>query len=225
MKILVVEDDKPTADFIVEGFEREGHTVDLAHDGLDGMMLACGGEYDVMVVDRMLPKLDGLNMVKTLRSQGNQTPVIFLSALGSLEDRVTGFEGGADDYLTKPFAFIELSARVNALARRGPGVPEATVLSARDLRLDRLKRIVTRSGEVVALQPTEFKLLEVLLERADQVVTKTMLLELVWDFHFDPKTSVVETHISRLRSKIDPPDEPGYIRTVRGAGYVVDTNL
>ena len=225
MKILVVEDDKPTAEFIVEGFTREGHGVDLAHDGLDGMMLACDGDYDVMVVDRMLPKLDGLNMVKTLRSQGNQTPVIFLSALGSLEDRVSGFEGGADDYLTKPFAFIELSARVHALARRGPSAPEAVVLSARDLRLDRLKRIVTRSGEVVALQPTEFKLLEVLLERADQVVTKTMLLELVWDFHFDPKTSVVETHISRLRSKIDLPDEPGYIRTVRGAGYVVDTNL
>lgn len=224
MRLLIIEDDETTAEFIIQGFREQGHTVDHAADGLDGMMLATDSSYDVMVVDRMLPKLDGLNLVKTLRSQGNETPVIFLSALDSLDDRLTGFNEGGDDYLVKPFAFAELSARVTSLARRKPsGHSESShLLSVQDVTLDKLKRKVTRSGYEIELQPTEFKILQLLLERAGTVVTRTMLFEQVWDFHFDPKTSVIETHISRLRSKIDEGFEDGLIRTVRGAGYIVD---
>lgn len=224
MRLLLIEDDDSTAEFIVHGFEQEGHTVDRACDGLDGLMLATDASYDVLIVDRMLPRLDGLNCVKTLRSQGNATPVIFLSALDSLDHRLEGFDEGGDDYLVKPFSFAELSARVSSLARRQSGAhdPESHVLRAQDVTLDRLKRAVARDGRIVDLQPTEFKILEVLMERAGSVVTRTMLFEKVWDFHFDPQTSVIETHISRLRSKIDDGFESGLIRTVRGAGYMID---
>ena len=223
MKLLVIEDDRATADFIVGGLNQRGYTVDLATDGLDGLLLASEDTYDVLIVDRMVPRLDGLSMVKTLRAQEIHTPVLFLSALGAIEDRVQGLEGGGDDYLVKPFAFAELHARVVALARRPPIAPQVvTVLRVRDVELDRVRRIVTRAGQEIALQPTELKILELLLERAGTIVTRTMLLEQIWGFHFDPKTSVVETHISRLRAKIDAGCDEGLIRTVRGAGYIVD---
>lgn len=219
MKILVIEDDGETAEYIRNGLEEHGHTVDVAGAGRDGLFLAASGTYDIMVVDRMLPELDGLSIVKTIRGSGVKTPVLFLTALGGIDDRVAGLDAGGDDYLVKPFAFSELLARINALSRRPPMSSAETALQVADLKMDLLKRSVTRGGEVIDLQPREFRLLEYLLRHAGDVVTRTMLLEHVWDFNFDPRTNVVETHISRLRTKVDKPFASPLIHTVRGAGY------
>ncbi len=219
MKILVIEDDAETAAYIANGLKEHGHTVDLAATGRDGLFLAAGEHYDLMVVDRMLPELDGLSIVKTVRTAGIETPVLFLTALGGVDDRVTGLDAGGDDYLVKPFAFSELLARINALARRPPITSAETALRVEDLEMDLLKRAVTRNGQTLDLQPREFRLLEYLMRHAGQVVTRTMLLEYVWDFHFDPHTNVVETHISRIRAKVDKPFDMPLIHTVRGAGY------
>jgi two-component system, OmpR family, response regulator len=219
LKVLLIEDDDDTAAYVTNGLTEQGHTVDRAQNGRDGMFLAGDGGYEVLIVDRMLPGMDGLDLVKVLRSANVLTPVLFLSALGGLDDRVTGLDAGGDDYLIKPFAFSELVARLNALARRAPLRATGTMLRVGDLELDLLKRRVTRRGELIDLQPREFRLLEYLMQHAGQVVTRTMLLEQVWDFHFEPKTSVVETHISRLRAKIDKPFGTDLIQTVRGAGY------
>jgi two-component system OmpR family response regulator len=221
MKILLVEDDVETAGFVRRGLEQAGHTVDHAADGQQGLFLATGGGHDVLVVDRMLPKLDGLAMVRALRAAGVAAPAIFLTARAGVGDRVEGLDAGADDYLAKPFAFAELMARINALARRPALQPDATVLVVGDLHMDLLKRSVARAGQRIDLQPREFRLLEFLMRRKDQVVTRTMLLEGVWDFHFDPRTSVVETHISRLRAKVDRGHPRPLIHTLRGQGYVV----
>ena len=221
MKILLIEDDAETAAYILGGLKQHGHTVDHAPDGQAGLMLAAGKSYDVLVVDRMLPGLDGLGLVRTLRGAGVKTPVLFLTALGGIDDRVTGLEAGGDDYLVKPFAFAEMLARLHALARRPPMTAVETTLRVADLEMDLLKRAVTRAGKRIELQPQEFKLLEYLMRHADRIVTRTMLLEHVWDFHFDPQTSVVETHISRLRSKVDRGFDAELIHTVRGAGYTV----
>lgn len=219
MKILVIEDDRETATYIANGLKEHGHTVDLAGTGRDGLFLSAGESYDLIVVDRMLPELDGLSIVKTIRGAGVKTPVLFLTALGGIDDRVAGLDAGGDDYLVKPFAFSELLARLNALARRPPIADTETVLRVADLQMDLLKRTVTRNGEVLNLQPREFRLLEYLMRHAGDVVTRTMLLEHVWDFNFDPRTNVVETHISRLRTKIDKPFATPLLHTVRGAGY------
>jgi two-component system OmpR family response regulator len=221
MKILLVEDDAETAGFVRRGLEQAGHTVDHAADGQQGLFLATGGGHDVLVVDRMLPKLDGLGMVRALRAAGVSAPAIFLTARAGVGDRVEGLDAGADDYLAKPFAFAELLARINALARRPALQADATMLAVGDLQMDLLKRRVTRAGQRIDLQPREFRLLEYLMRRQGQVVTRTMLLEGVWDFHFDPKTSVVETHVSRLRAKIDRGHARALIHTLRGQGYVV----
>ena len=221
MKLLLVEDDKETLDYICRGLQEQGHVVDAASSGRDGLFLASEGAYDVLVVDRMLPGLDGLALVQALRGSGIKSPVLFLTALGGVGDRVRGLEAGADDYLVKPFAFAELLARVNALARRPPLSDVPILLRAGDLEVNLLKRSVLRQGQAVDLQPREFQLLEVLLRNADRVVTRTMLLESVWNFHFDPKTNIVETHISRLRSKLSQFGGPDLIHTVRGAGYVL----
>lgn len=219
MKILLIEDDAATAAHVVKSLRQHGHVVDHAANGRDGLFLAAGETYDVMIVDRMLPGLDGLGIVKTIRGAGVKTPVLILTTLGGIDDRVEGLESGADDYLVKPFAFAELLARVNALARRPPPAERETVLRIADLELDLLKRRVTRAGQRIDLQPQEFKLLEYLMRHAGRVVTRTMLLENVWEFHFDPQTTVVETHISRLRRKVDHGQEKPLIHTVRGAGY------
>lgn len=219
MKLLLIEDDQETADYIVGGMEEAGHTVDHAANGRDGLFLAAGEPYDVMIVDRMLPGLDGLGLVKTIRSAAVRTPVLFLTALGGIDDRVEGLEAGGDDYLVKPFAFAELMARVNALARRPPVMQVETTLRVADLEMDLVRRSVSRGNTRIDLQPQEFKLLEYLMRHAGRVVTRTMLLENVWNFHFDPQTNVVETHISRLRSKVDRGFGPELIHTVRGAGY------
>jgi two-component system OmpR family response regulator len=222
LKILVVEDDSETAAYLVNGLTEHGHVVDHVSDGRAGLFMAVSEKYDVLVVDRLLPELDGLGMVKSVRGAGVKTPVLFLTALGGIDDRVQGLDSGADDYLVKPFAFSELVARVNALARR-PALADAepTVLRVADLELDLLKRMALRGGRRIELQPREFRLLEYLMRHAGQVVTRTMLLEQVWDFHFDPRTSVVETHISRLRGKLDGGDGQDLIHTVRGAGYTL----
>lgn len=219
MKILVIEDEADTAEYIAQGLREHGHTVDVAANGKDGLFLAAGEKYDVMVVDRMLPGLDGLALVKTIRGAGVATPVLFLTNMGGIGDRVEALEAGGDDYLVKPFAFTELVARINALGRRPALVPEQTVLRVADLEVDLIKHTVKRRGQRIDLQPREFRLLEYLMRHAGRVVTRTMLLEHVWEFHFDPKTSVVETHISRLRSKIDKDFKPELIHTVRGTGY------
>ncbi len=222
MKILVIEDDNETAAYVARGLREHGHVVDLAPTGQDGLFLATGGGHDVLVVDRMLPGLDGLGLVRALRETGVRAPVLFLTALGGVGDRVRGLEAGGDDYLVKPFAFAELMARLHALARRPPLSDVPTRLRVADLELDLLRRTVTRGDGRVELQPREFRLLEFLLRHADRVVTRTMLLEEVWDFHFDPKTNIVETHISRLRSKLSRGGrDPELIHTVRGAGYVL----
>ena len=221
MKILLIEDDKETADYVARGLREHGNVVDVAATGRDGLFLAGGGGHDVLVVDRMLPGLDGLGLVRTLREAGVKAPVLFLTALGGVGDRVRGLEAGGDDYLVKPFAFAELLARLNALARRPPLAEVQTVLRVADLEMDLLKRTVTRGGAPVELQPREFQLLEYLMRNIERVVTRTMLLEAVWDFHFDPKTNIVETHVSRLRAKIAQSGGPELIHTVRGAGYVL----
>jgi two-component system OmpR family response regulator len=219
MKLLLVEDDKDTAAYVKRALAEAGHVVDLAQAGRDGLMLAAGEPYDVIVLDRMLPEIDGLVILRTLRASNVKTPVLLLTALGGIDDRVEGLEAGGDDYLVKPFAIAELLARVNALGRRPPSQEVHVVLTVGDLKLDRLKRAVTRGGARIDLQPREFQLLEYLMRHVDRVVTRTMLLESVWDFHFDPKTNIVETHMSRLRGKLDRGDRAPLIHTVRGAGY------
>jgi two-component system OmpR family response regulator len=219
MRILVIEDDTQTLDYLAKGLTESGHAVDRAEDGKDGLFLALEGDYDVLVVDRMLPALDGLSLVQTLRSSGKTTPVLILSALGDVDDRVTGLQAGGDDYLVKPFAFSELAARLEALTRRREvGTPE-TSLKVGDLELDLLSRAVRRAGRMIRLQPREFSLLEYLMRHVDQVVTRTMLLEGVWNYHFDPQTNVIDVHVSRLRSKIDRGFDRPLLHTVRGAGY------
>jgi two-component system, OmpR family, response regulator len=221
MRVLVIEDDRETAQFLQKALKESGHRADAAHDGEEGLALAREGGYEVLIVDRMLPRLDGLAVVRMLRSEGMRTPVLILSALGEVDDRVKGLRAGGDDYLTKPYAFSELLARVEALVRRGDPHEQQTRLVVGDLMLDRLSHRVTRGGEVVALQPREYRLLEYLMRNAGQVVTRTMLLEHVWDYHFDPQTNVIDVHISRLRAKIDKNFEKPLLQTVRGAGYVI----
>ena len=222
MRILLVEDDRQTATYVAKGLTEDGHVVDILADGRDGLVHATGEPYDLLIVDRMLPGVDGLNLVKTLRATGSKMPILMLTSLGGVDDRVDGLEAGADDYVVKPFAFSELQARVNALARRPPMRNEEAVLKAGDLEMDLIGRVVKRFGQSIDLQPREFRLLEVLLRNKGRIVTRTMLLERVWDFHFDPKTSVVETHISRLRAKVDKPFESELIQTVRGTGYTIN---
>ncbi|WP_424984917.1 winged helix-turn-helix domain-containing protein [Microbulbifer sp. S227A] len=222
MKILAVEDDATTGAFISRGLREEGHSVDLVTDGREALIRATAGSYDVMIVDRMLPEIDGLTLVKTLRGAGNRTPVLFLTSLGSVDDRIGGLNAGGDDYLVKPFAFGELSARVSALARRPPAVEQETLLRAGPLEMDLIARKVTRDGVVIDLLPREFAILEHLIRRKGRVQTRTMLLEAIWDINFDPMTNVVETHISRLRAKVDKPFDGELIKTVRGAGYRID---
>ena len=219
MKILLVEDDAETAHYVLQGLQEAGHNVAVAPNGRDGLFRAAGEDWDLLIVDRMLPGLDGLGMVRTLRGAGVSTPVLFLTTLGGIDDRVDGLNAGADDYLVKPFAFSELAARVAALGRRPRRTAPEVMLKVADLEMDLLARTVRRGAEDVDLQPREFRLLEYLMRHADQVVTRTMLLENVWDFHFDPHTNVVETHISRLRGKIDKGRANPLIHTVRGAGY------
>ncbi len=222
MKILVIEDDATTGTYIARGLREEGHVVDLIDDGRTGLVAATSGAHDVLIVDRMLPGIDGLTLVKTLRGAGNTAPVLFLTAMGSVEDRIGGLNAGGDDYLVKPFAFGELSARVAALGRRPQAVEQETALHAGDLTLDLLTRRVVRAGQELDLLPREYALLEFLLRRKGRVQTRTMLLEGVWDLSFDPMTNVVETHVSRLRAKVDKPFDVELIKTVRGAGYRID---
>lgn len=222
MKLLVIEDDPTTAEFILRGLQQEGHVVDHVANGRDALWQAMNGAYDVMIVDRMLPGLDGLSLVKSLRAAKITTPVIFLTTVGGVDDRIEGLNAGGDDYLTKPFAFGELSARIQALSRRPQTNMQETSLQAGDLVIDLVRRTVTRAGQEIDLLPREFALLEHLVRRKGRVQTRTMLLEAVWDISFDPQTNVVETHISRLRAKIDKPFERELIRTVRGAGYRID---
>jgi len=219
MRILLIEDDRQTADYIARGMEEAGHACNVVEDGRDGLYQATREPYDVLVIDRMLPGLDGLSLVKAVRAARIKTPALFLTAIGGVDDRVEGLEAGADDYLVKPFAFSELMARVNALARRPPVLEQKTVLRVADLELDLVKRQVARGNHIIDLQPREFTLLEVLMRSEGRVLTRTMLLEMVWEFHFDPKTSVVETHISRLRSKIDKPFDVPLLHTIRNTGY------
>ncbi|MGE3144647.1 MAG: response regulator transcription factor [Pseudorhodoplanes sp.] len=222
MRLLIIEDDRDAADYIARAFREVGHVADLAADGEEGLALALDGDYDVLIVDRMLPKCDGLSVIGALRAKGIETPVLILSALGQVDDRVKGLRAGGDDYLPKPYSFSELLARVEALGRRrGGGRNEETVYRVGDLELDRLSHSVKRGSEKIDLQPREFRLLEYLMKHAGQVVTRTMLLENVWDYHFDPQTNVIDVHISRLRSKIDKGHSQPLLHTVRGAGYVI----
>jgi two-component system OmpR family response regulator len=219
MRILVIEDDAEAADYLAKGLRESGHSVDWAKDGRDGLLQAAAGGFDVLIVDRMLPLLDGLSLVQHLRTAGNSTPVLFLSALGEVDDRVKGLRAGGDDYLVKPYAFAELLARVETLARRPASSPVTTKLRVGDLELDLLRRTAARAGRQIDLQAKEFQLLEALMRHPGQVMTRTMLLEKVWDYHFDPQTNVIDVHISRLRQKIDRGFEEPLIHTVRGAGY------
>lgn len=221
MRIMVVEDDRRTADYVRNGLMEAGHVVDSIEDGRDALAQGSRVKFDVIVVDRMLPGLDGLSLVKALRATGVSTPVIFLTAINGIDDRVEGLESGGDDYLVKPFAFSELLARVNALARRPPQQLEKTTLQIADLELDLVRRTCRRDGNFIDLLPREYTLLEYLMRNEGRVVTRTMLLERVWDFHFDPQTSVVETHISRLRAKIDRPYALQLLHTVRNTGYTM----
>ncbi len=219
MRVLIMEDDKQVAAFMSRGLKEAGHVCDCAHDGEDGLEMARNSQYDVLVVDRMMPRRDGLSVIETLRAEGMASPILILSALGEVDDRVDGLKSGADDYLVKPYAFAELLARIEVLARRRDPGSVQTQLSVGDLEMDLLARTVKRGGEDVLLQPREFRLLEFLMRHAGQVVTRTMLLEKVWDYHFDPQTNVIDVHISRLRSKIDKPFGSTMLHTVRGAGY------
>ncbi len=219
MKVLVVEDDKRTSDYVRQGLVEAGHVVDVVEDGRDALAHGAGGGFDVIIVDRLLPGLDGLSVVKGLRASGTATPVLFLTAVNGVDDRVEGLESGGDDYLVKPFAFSELLARVNALGRRPPAQIERTMLQVADLELDLVRRSCRRAAAAIDLLPREFTLLEYLMRNEGRVLTRTMLLERVWDFHFDPQTSVVETHISRLRAKIDRPFGHQLLHTIRNTGY------
>ncbi len=221
MRILFVEDDRTIASFVVKGLKEANHIVDHVDNGEDGLHRALTEEYDLAIIDIMLPKLDGLSLIKELRRHNPNIPVIILSAKRSIDDVVTGLEIGSDDYLTKPFAFAELIARIQALARRARGLPETTRLTVADLTMDLLTREVKRSGRLISLQPREFALLEYLMRNAGRLVTKTMIMEHVWDYNFDPQTNVVEARISRLRDKIDKEFEKRLIHTVRGAGYIL----
>ena len=222
MKILLVEDNERVRQFVIKGLQEAGHTTDHAGNGRDGMFLAASEPYDVIIMDRMLPgEIDGLAIIEVLRKTGNRTPILILSALSEVDDRIRGLRSGGDDYLTKPFAFGELLARVDALHRRARGVDKGQPLTVGNLHMDPLTRKVCRGERQIALQPREFKLLEYLMRHADQVVTRTMLLENVWDYHFDPQTNVVDVHISKLRQKIDADSERPLLRTVRNAGYMV----
>lgn len=221
MKILVIEDDREAAEYLRKAFAEVGHAADVAADGDDGLLMADAGSYDIYVVDRMLPKRDGLSMVSELRNRGDSTPVLILSALGEVDDRVTGLRAGGDDYLTKPYAFSELLARVEALDRRSGAKEVQTVYRAGDLELDRLSHTVRRAGQEITLQPREFRLLEYLMRHSGQVVTRTMLLENVWDYHFDPQTNVIDVHVSRLRGKIEKGFDKPVLHTIRGAGYML----
>ncbi len=219
MHLLIIEDDAETAAYLVKGLQESGHVAEHAATGTDGLHRAQAFAYDALVVDRMLPGLDGLSLVRKLRAGGNDTPVLFLTALSDVDDRVIGLQSGGDDYLAKPFAFAELLARIEVIARRrGQPAPDM-ILKVADLEMDRLKRSVKRAGRPVALQAREFRLLEYLMLHADQVVTRTMLLEQVWGYHFDPQTNVIDVHISRLRAKLDADSAKPLLHTVRGAGY------
>src|SRR5690348_7884122 len=219
MKILVIEDDKESAAYLVKGLGESGYVVDHAADGREGLFMATSGSYDGLIVDRMLPGMDGLSVIDALRAAEVQTPVLILSALGAVDDRVKGLRAGGDDYLVKPFAFSELLARIEALLRRGQTPMATTRLRVGDLEMDLLTRSVTRGGRPIELLPREFQLLEYLMRNAGHVVTRTMLLENVWDYHFDPQTNVIDVHVSRLRQKIDRNFERPLLHTVRGAGY------
>ncbi len=221
MRILVIEDDADTAAYIAKGLREKGHISDHAKDGKAGLFMALEQRYDAMVVDRMLPGLDGLSIIKTLRSADNGTPALILSALGEIDDRVNGLRAGGDDYLVKPFAFSELLARLEAIVRRAGSEAPETVLRVGDLEMDLLTRLVRRAGRPIDLQPREFRLLEYLMRHRGQVITRTMLLENVWDYHFDPQTNVIDVHVSRLRRKIDRDFDQPLLHTVRGAGYML----
>ena len=221
MRILVIEDDREAASYLVKALREAGHVADQAHDGESGLERASNGEYDVLIVDRMLPKRDGLSLIADLRASGNRVPLLILSALGQVDDRVTGLRAGGDDYLPKPYAFSELLARVEVLGRRNVPQEAQTVYRVGDLELDRLSRKVHRSGEPIVLQPREFRLLEYLMKNAGTVVTRTVLLEKVWAYHFDPQTNVIDVHMSRLRAKIDKGFSRPLLHTVRGSGYVM----
>jgi two-component system OmpR family response regulator len=225
MKLLLVEDNERVSQFVVKGLKESGHTTDHADNGRDGLFLAASEPYDVIIMDRMLPgQIDGLAIIEALRKAGNRTPILILSALSDVDERIRGLKSGGDDYLTKPFAFGELLARLDALARRAQGNSTETTLDVGDLRVDLLSRKVVRGDRVITLQPREFKLLEYLMRHAGQVVTRTMLLENVWDYHFDPQTNVVDVHISKLRQKIDCESERPLLRTVRNAGYMLSAS-
>jgi two-component system, OmpR family, response regulator len=221
MRILIIEDDRDAAQYLAKGLRESGHSAEVAQDGRDGLLRSAVEPFDVLIVDRMLPNLDGLSLVQHLRKTGHATPVLFLSALGEVDDRVKGLRAGGGDYLAKPYAFSELLARVENLGRRRNSRAAATRLKVADLELDLLSRKATRAGQAIDLQPREFQLLETLMRHAGQVMTRTMLLEQVWNYHFDPQTNVIDVHISRLRQKIDRGFEPPLIHTVRGAGYCV----
>jgi two-component system OmpR family response regulator len=219
MKLLVIEDDREAAAYITKGLGESGYVVDVAHEGRDGLFMASSGAYDALIIDRMLPGMDGLAVIAALRAAEIRVPVLILSALGAVDDRVKGLRAGSDDYLVKPFAFAELLARLEALLRRGSGTTATTKLGVADLEMDLLARTVHRNGQEIELLPREFRLLEFLLRHVGQVVTRTMLLENVWDYHFDPQTNVIDVHVSRLRQKIDKGFAKALLQTVRGAGY------
>jgi two-component system OmpR family response regulator len=221
MKILVIEDDKEAADYLKKALGEAGHNAHVAADGDTGFAMADGGDYDVLIVDRMLPHRNGLAVIADLRSNGNTTPVLILSALGEVDDRVTGLRAGGDDYLTKPYAFTELLARIEVLSRRSSAKEVETVYRVGDLELDRLAHSARRAGREIVLQPREFRLLEYLMRHSGQVVTRTMLLENVWDYHFDPQTNVIDVHVSRLRSKIEKGYDKPLLHTIRGSGYML----
>ena len=219
MKILIVEDDSETLSFIKKGFEQDGNLVDVAANGEDGLLMATTSDYDVIILDRMLPRIDGLSVVRTLRANNNNTPILILSAMSEVDQRVEGLEAGCDDYLVKPFAYSELKARTIILSKRRDNLTTSNELAVGKLKLDQRKRQVFLNGSEIVLKPREFKLLEYLMLHSGQVVTRTMLLEHVWDYHFDPQTNIIDVHISRLRTKIDQDPSNPMIETVRGAGY------
>ncbi|TCD14139.1 response regulator transcription factor [Oricola cellulosilytica] len=221
MKVLIIEDDREAAAYLKKAMAEAGHMADVAHDGDEGYVMADGGGYDALVVDRMLPRRDGLSVISALRSKGDMTPALVLSALGEVDDRVTGLRAGGDDYLTKPYAFSELLARLEVLLRRQSGAEQDTSYQVGDLIMNRLAHEVRRGDEPIMLQPREYRLLEYLMRHSGQVVTRTMLLENVWDYHFDPQTNVIDVHISRLRSKIEKGFDKPLLHTIRGAGYMM----
>ncbi|MFA3915394.1 response regulator transcription factor [Ruegeria hyattellae] len=220
-RVLIVEDDAETRDFVAKGFAEEGFAVETAEDGREGLYHATDGGFDVVIVDRMMPGLDGLSLTKSIRAAGLQTPVLMLTAMSAVDERVKGLRAGADDYLVKPFSFQELHARIEALLRRPQDTEETATLTCRDLEMDLLKRKVTRDGRDITLTPREFQILEFFLRRQNRVISRTMLLEGVWDYHFDPNTNIVDVHISKLRRQIDEGADIPLIETVRGAGYIM----